>query len=83
MAQSAFTPMGELGITIAGEPFPHLLYHVEQAHHRFNQAVDQALHVRGSEAFPSRAAYQRFLQDLVRWRNLTRQLARAFRWIRP
>jgi transposase len=26
-AQSDFTDMGELAITIAGEPFPHLLYH--------------------------------------------------------
>lgn len=28
MAQSDFTEMKELGITIAGEPFQHLLYHV-------------------------------------------------------
>jgi transcriptional regulator with XRE-family HTH domain len=161
MAQSDFTHMGALGITIGGIPFPHLLYHlvfvysnveavslclsetfealaeglesclwqlggvpqqhrtdhlsaairaeeppsrgqateryaallahyrlqpstnnageahengdVEQAHHRFKQAVDQALRVRGSREFPTRAAYQRFLQDLVRQRNLTRQ----------
>ena len=46
---------------------------VEQAHHRFKQAVDQALRVRGSRDFPSRAAYLHFLQDLVRRRNLTRQ----------
>ena len=26
-AQSDFTDMGELGVVIAGEPFPHLLYH--------------------------------------------------------
>jgi hypothetical protein len=161
MAQSDFTHMGELGITIGGVPFPHLLYHlvfvysnvealtlclsetfealaeglesclwhlggvprqhrtdhlsaairaeeatsrgqateryaallahyglapstnnageahengdIEQAHHRFKQAVDQALRVRGSREFPTRAVYQRFLQDLVRQRNLTRQ----------
>ena len=47
---------------------------VEQAHHRFKLAVDQALRVRGSRDFPSRAAYARFLQDLVKQRNLTRQV---------
>jgi len=46
---------------------------VEQAHHRFKTAVDQALRVRGSRDFTDRASYQRFLHDLVRQRNLTRQ----------
>jgi hypothetical protein len=46
---------------------------VEQAHFRFKQAVDQALRVRGSREFPDRVAYGRFLQELVRQRNLTRQ----------
>ena len=46
---------------------------VEQAHFRFKQAVDQALRVRGSREFPDRAAYARFLQTLVKQRNLTRQ----------
>jgi hypothetical protein len=46
---------------------------VEQAHHRFKQAVDQALRVRGSRDFASRVAYDRFLGELVRRRNLTRQ----------
>ncbi len=46
---------------------------VEQAHYRFKLAVDQALRVRGSRDFPTRAAYAAFLQDLVRRRNLTRQ----------
>jgi hypothetical protein len=46
---------------------------VEQAHFRFKQAVDQALRVRGSREFPDRATYARFLQELVRQRNLTRQ----------
>jgi hypothetical protein len=50
---------------------------VEQAHYRFKQAVDQALRVRGSRDFPTRAAYLHFLQDLVRRRNLTRQV----RWV--
>lgn len=47
---------------------------VEQAHYRFKQAVDQALRVRGGRDFPDRPAYARFLQDLVRQRNLTRQV---------
>jgi len=46
---------------------------VEQSHFRFKEAVDQALCVRGSRDFPSRMAYERFVQDLVRNRNLTRQ----------
>jgi transcriptional regulator with XRE-family HTH domain len=49
---------------------------VEQAHHRFKVAVDQALRVRGGRDFAARAAYVRFLQDLVKQRNLTR----AARW---
>jgi hypothetical protein len=160
-AQSDFTHMEDLGVTIVGQPFPHLLFHlvltysnveaihlcfgepfealaegieaalwqmggvprthrtdhlsaavqqdgegrevftqryqalmrhyameptwnnvgvahengdVEQSHHRFKLAVDQALRVRGSREFPSRAAYQRFLDDVVRNRNLTRQV---------
>ena len=159
-AQSDFTHMEDLGVTIAGEPFPHMLYHlvltysnteaanicfsetfealaeglekalwqiggvphqhrtdhlsaavrrldkqgtedwtkryhalmahygmlptwnnlhvahengdVEQSHHRFKEAVDQALRVRASRDFPSRAAYDRFVQDLIRNRNLKR-----------
>jgi hypothetical protein len=50
---------------------------VEQAHFRFKAAVDQALRVRGSRDFPSRDAYERFLQTLVQRRNLTRQV----RWV--
>jgi Mu transposase-like protein len=161
IAQSDFTHMTDLGITIAGTPFPHLVFHlvltfsnveavhlcasesfealaegveaclwqiggvpvehrtdhlsaaikpldtegrrqeteryralmahygmtpttnnvgeahengdVEQAHYRFKQAVDQALRVRGTRDFPSRSAYVRFLDDLVRSRNLTRR----------
>src|SRR5881275_2660081 len=159
-AQSDFTHMEDLGVTIAGEPFAHLVYHfvltysnveaasicfsetfealaegiekalwqiggvpqqhrtdhlsaavrhlrqperedwtvryqglmahygmqptwnnvtiahengdVEQSHHRFKEAVDQALRVRASRDFPSRAAYDRFVQDLIRNRNLKR-----------
>lgn len=163
LAQSDFTHLDDLGITLAGVPFPHLLYHlvltysnveavqicfsesfeslaegleaclwqiggvpqqhrtdnlsaavvriergqrhytqhyqalmthyamqpstntageahengdVEQAHHRFKQALDQALRLRGSRDFADRAAYTRFLQDLLRHRNTTR----AVRW---
>jgi hypothetical protein len=46
---------------------------VEQAHHRFKQAVDQALRVRGSRDFADRAAYDRLLHAVVKQRNLTRQ----------
>jgi len=46
---------------------------VEQSHFRFKEAVDQALRVRGSRDFPDRAAYERFVQDLVRSRNQTRK----------
>ena len=45
---------------------------VEQSHFRFKEALDQALRVRGSRDFSSRTAYERFVQDLVRNRNLTR-----------
>lgn len=164
-AQSDFTHMEELGVTIAGEPFPHLVYHfvftysnveavtlcfsesfealaegieyalwqlggvpslhrtdhltaavrqahrkevreewtaryqalmdhygmqptwnnvgiahengdVEQGHHRFKEALDQALRVRGSRDFASRSDYWRFVADLVSRRNRTR----AVRW---
>ncbi len=159
-AQSDFTHMTDLGVTIAGEPFAHLVYHfvltysnteaasicfsetfealaegiekalwqiggvpqqhrtdhlsaavrqlrkeeqedwtqryqalmahygmqptwnnvgvahengdVEQSHHRFKEAVDQALRVRGSRDFATRAAYERFVHDLIHKRNQTR-----------
>src|SRR2546427_9323038 len=159
-AQSDFTHMEDLGVTIAGAPFPHMVYHlvltysnteaasicfsetfealaeglekalwqiggvpqqhrtdhlsaavrqlrkeekedwtlryqalmthygmqptwnntgiahengdVEQSHHRFKQAVDQALRVRWCRDFASRSAYEQFLQDLVYKLNQTR-----------
>ncbi len=46
---------------------------VEQAHHRCKEAVDQALRARGSRDFRDRAAYERFLAELVRRRNATRE----------
>ena len=42
---------------------------VEQSHHRFKTAVDQALLMRGSRDFPDRAAYEQFLSELFRGRN--------------
>jgi hypothetical protein len=45
---------------------------VEQSHFRLKEALDQALRVRGSRDFPSHKEYNRFLQDLVKRRNLTR-----------
>jgi len=50
---------------------------VEQAHRQFKRAVDQALRARGSREFGDRAAYNRFLQNLVNKRNLTRHT----RWL--
>lgn len=46
---------------------------IEQAHHRFKAALDQALRARGSRDFRDRAAYERFLAELVRRRNATRE----------
>ena len=45
---------------------------VEQSHRRLKEAVDQALRVRGSRDFATRAAYERFLHDLIHKRNQTR-----------
>lgn len=45
---------------------------VEQSHHRFKQAVDQALRARWNRDFSSRSAYEHFLQDLIYKRNQTR-----------
>lgn len=58
---------------------------VEQSHHRFKVAVDQALRVRASRDFPSRLAYDRFLQDLIRQRNLKRseRLAQELEALHP
>jgi transcriptional regulator with XRE-family HTH domain len=50
---------------------------VEQEHRQFKRAVDQALRARGSREFSDRAAYNRFLQNLVNKRNLTRHT----RWL--
>jgi len=158
-AQSDFTSMNDLGITIEGEPFDHLVYHfvlpysrwetgmvcfsesfetliagfqravaelgrvphkhrtdnlsaathdlkdgrrafnerylgamahygveadrntpgrahengsVEQAHHRFKRAVEQALLVRGTREFTNRASYEAFLGEIFAARNKRR-----------
>jgi hypothetical protein len=46
---------------------------VEQRHHRFKRAVDQALMLRGSRDFADVAAYQQFLKALTDRLNLGRQ----------
>jgi len=158
LCQSDFTHMETLGVTLAGEPFPHLIYHfvltfsnweagticfsesfeslaegvqnalwelggvprvhqtdcltaavqkldhaeeftqryqallshyglgghhgqpntphengdVEQQHHRFKRAVEQALLLRGSRDFESRESYEGFLRDLFAQLNAGR-----------
>jgi hypothetical protein len=46
---------------------------VESSHRHFKEAVDQALMLRGSRDFESRAGYAKFLNDLLRQRNLGRE----------
>jgi hypothetical protein len=46
---------------------------VEQSHHRFKVALDQALMLRGSRDFESREAYVRFLQELFSQLNAGRR----------
>lgn len=46
---------------------------VEQSHNRFKQAVDQALMLRGSRDFSSRASYTEFLGNLFKQLNAGRQ----------
>lgn len=45
---------------------------VEQAHHRFKRAVEQALLVRGSRDFADRSSYETFLGTLMEARNRVR-----------
>lgn len=58
---------------------------IEQRHNRFKKAVDQELMLRGSRDFESRAAYERFLKDLVRRLNAGRQerLEEELKVLRP
>ncbi len=171
LAASDFTRMGSLGVTIAGQPFDHMVYHfvltysnwesvticfsesfeslseglqnalwelggvpqrhrtdrlstavnnlsekkdftqryeglmnhyglipekiqadhahengdVEQRHHRFKQAVDQALMLRGSRDFASRDEYLAFLRQLLGQLNAGRRqrLAEELKVLRP
>jgi hypothetical protein len=46
---------------------------VEQSHHRFKRAVDQALLLRGSRDFADRAAYLAFMNQLLTRRNAGRK----------
>ena len=52
---------------------PHENGDVEQSHHRFKRAVEQALLLRGSREFGSLAAYAQFLKDLFAQRNAGRR----------
>jgi transposase len=45
---------------------------VEQAHHRFKRAVEQALLVRGTREFADRAGYEVFLREIFAGRNKRR-----------
>ena len=45
---------------------------VEQSHHRFKRAVDQALMLRGNRDFVDRAAYESFLRETLTYRNAGR-----------
>ena len=54
---------------------------VEQSHHRFEQAMDQALMSRGGRDFANRAAYEVFLHRVFAQRNSGR--ARRFAEERP
>jgi hypothetical protein len=58
---------------------------VEQRHHRFKEAVDQALMLRGSRDFPGRDGYTAFLRQLFRQENAGRaaRLAEERALLRP
>jgi len=46
---------------------------IEQRHHRFKRAVDQALMLRGRREFETRKAYEGFLEQLFSQLNVNRQ----------
>ena len=58
---------------------------VEQRHHRFHEAVDQALMLRGSRDFDDREDYVSFLEDLLNQLNAGRgeRLAQELAEMRP
>jgi transposase len=45
---------------------------VEQAHHRFKRALDQALLLRGTREFSERGSYEAFLREILAGRNKRR-----------
>ncbi len=58
---------------------------IEQRHYRFKEAIDQALMLRGSRDFSSRASYERFLDKVFDQLNGGRQdrLAEELKVLRP
>ncbi len=52
---------------------PHENGDIEQRHHRFKRALDQALQLRGSREFNSRSGYEAFLRKLFDQLNSGRQ----------
>ena len=52
---------------------PHENGDVEQRHHRFKRALEQALLLRGSRDFSTREAYEQFLEKLFKQLNSGRQ----------
>jgi hypothetical protein len=52
---------------------PHENGDVEQAHHRFKQALEQALMLRGSRDFASRDAYAAFMYGVIKQCNAGRR----------
>ncbi|BCL63165.1 hypothetical protein DGMP_38580 [Desulfomarina profundi] len=52
---------------------PHENGDIEQRHHRFKKAVDQALMLRGNRDFTTRKEYELFLQKLFAQLNCNRQ----------
>jgi len=59
---------------LRGQPgTPHENGDVEQRHHRFKRAVEQALLLRGNRDFESREAYESFLRELLKQLNAGRR----------
>jgi hypothetical protein len=58
---------------------------VEQSHHRFKRAVEQALLLRGSRDFASREEYRQFLCQIFRRKNVgrTQRLQEELELLRP
>ena len=52
---------------------PHENGDVEQSHYRIKKAIEQALILRSNKNFDSIEEYQKFLKDLIKHRNLSRQ----------